>query len=255
MTCDETFDDDLELAHRLALVAGELALDYFRRGVGVTLKADGSAVSEADVEIERALRALLTRHRPDDAVLGEELGSSGSSSRRWLIDPIDGTSEFVVGRPEWGTHIALQQAGDVVLGVITRPVLGCVWWASRGRGAYRAGTGSQARPVRLQVSPATELRGSRVTAWADDRSATVVSLKENAVWVEPDLGAILRVAEGELEGVVDPSGKAWDHAPLVVLVEEAGGRFSDSHGGRRLDRGEGRFTNGHVHSQLEQVLR
>jgi len=245
--------DDLALAHRLAFIAGEMALDHLRRGVTTKPKADKSPVSDADVAIEHRLRELLAEHRPNDAVLGEELGAHGSSERLWLLDPIDGTSSFVSGQPEWGTHVALQNNGVVVLGVITRPALRRVWWASRGSGAYRSET-SSSNGVRLRVSPITELRSSRVTMWTEEQSSTVARLKRAARWVEPDLGAILRLAEGQLEAVIDPSGKPWDHAPAVVLVEEAGGRFSDPMGGHRLDLGEGRFTNGLVHSQLEHLL-
>ena len=230
-----------------------MALDHLRRGVDVGLKADGSTVTEADVAIERCLRALLSQHRPHDAVLGEELGSSGSATRVWLIDPIDGTSNFGSGRPEWGTHVALQSAGEVVLGVITRPVRRLVWWAQRGAGAHRSELRG-GESTRLAVSTVARLSDSRVTVWTERASVAVTRLRASARWVEPNLDDILRVIEGQLEAVVDPSGKPWDHAPAVVLVEEAGGRFSDAHGGRRLDLGEARFGNGLVNAQLEQLL-
>ncbi|HWZ90491.1 MAG TPA: inositol monophosphatase family protein [Polyangiaceae bacterium] len=248
-----TLASDLELAHQLAAVASEVALHSFQRGVTTRLKADGTQVTETDLEIERCLKELLARHRPDDAVLGEELGESGASKRRWLLDPIDGTSNFVSGSADWGTHVALLQDGHVVLGVITRPVLGRTW-ASRGSGAYRTEMNSSSGAVRLQVSRINELRESRVTFWSSEPHPIVARLQRSASWVKPDLNAILRVAEGELEAIIDPSGKPWDHAPAVVIVEEAGGRFSDCAGGQRLDLGEGRYTNGLIHAELERLL-
>jgi histidinol-phosphatase len=246
--------EDLALARRLAELAARIALDYQRRGVVAEKKADGSVVTEADREVERALRAIVAAERPEDAMLGEELGASGESSRRWIFDPIDGTSNFVGGKPEWGNHIALEQDGRIVLGIITRPLLGRLWWATRGGGAHRAEISSSAAPVRIRVSTRSALREARVSLWAPATDARVVRLKRDASWQTPNLDAVLRVAEGELEAVVDPTAKPWDHAPGVIIVEEAGGRFSDRLGGSRIDLGEGRFSNGHVHAELVSAL-
>jgi len=247
--------DDLEFARQLAAVASELALDYFRRGVATQLKPDGSPVSEADVEIERRLRQLIGEQRPSDGVLGEELGETGSRERRWVLDPIDGTSNFVAGRPLWGTHVALEVGGEIVVGVITRPVLGASWWASRGGGAHRSDAGPVPSTRRLQVSRVRELRESRVTLWTHQDDPTIDQLNQHCRWVHPNLDALLRVAEGELDALVDRSGKPWDLAPAVVLVEEAGGRFSDRDGGRRLDLGDASFSNGLIHDDLGRLLR
>jgi len=248
-------DADLAFARHLAAVASELALGYFRRGVAAQLKPDGSPVSEADVEVERRLRQLIAEQRPGDGVLGEELGQSGPVARRWILDPIDGTRNFVAGRPRWGTHVALELGGEIVVGVITRPVLGASWWASRGRGAHRSDSSPTASERRLTVSRVNELRAGRVTLWTHTLDATIERLGQTCSWVEPTLDALLSLAEGELEGLVDRSGKPWDLAPGVVIVEEAGGRFSDCDGGRRLDLGDSRFSNGLIHQELEQLLR
>jgi histidinol-phosphatase len=244
--------NDLEFARQLAAVASELALDYFRRGVATQLKPDGSPVSEADVEIERRLRQLIGERHPGDGVLGEELGETGSRQRRWVLDPIDGTSNFVAGRPLWGTHVALEVEGEIVVGVITRPVLGASWWASRGQGAHR--TDGDAGTRRLQVSHVQELSTSRVTLWTHQDDPTIARLNQICRWVQPNLDALLRVAEGEMEALVDRSGKPWDLAPAVVIVEEAGGRFSDRDGGRRLDLGDASFSNGLIHGELQRLL-
>lgn len=246
--------EDLALGRRLAELAARMSLDHQRRGFVVEKKSDGSVVTDADREVERALREVIGIERPGDAVLGEELGESGASNRRWIFDPIDGTANFVASRPEWGNHIALEQDGRIVLGLITRPLLGRVWWATRGSGAHRSELWSAADPVRVRVSACCELREARVSLWARDSDARVIRLKERATWATPTLDAVIQTAEGALEGVIDPTAKAWDHAPGVVIVEEAGGRYSDRFGGSRIDRGEGRFSNGHVHEQLAGVL-
>jgi histidinol-phosphatase len=254
MTADQALRADMDLARQLAVVASEIALHYFSRGVSAETKPDGTPVTVADREIEHVLLETLTRSRPGDAVLGEELGAHGGAARRWLLDPIDGTFNFVRGNAEWGTHVALEVEGRIVLGVITRPALGLCWWASRGSGAYRSEILPSSMSVRLNVSTRAELGTSRVTVWTNGVDPIIDSLRRQAKWVEPNLDAILRLAEGELEAVVDRNGRPWDHAPAVVLVEEAGGRFSDSSLGRRLDLGEGRFSNGLIHDELAVLL-
>jgi histidinol-phosphatase len=207
----------------------------------------------SEYAIERRLRELIATYRPRDAILGEELGASGASERRWLLDPIDGTFNLVSGKPQWGTHVALLQEDHVALGVITRPVLGQSWSACRGRGAYRENIASPSNAAPLRVSRTSELHASRVTAWSHNQDPAAVRLKRNAVWVEPDLDAMLRLAEGELEAVIALNGKPWDLAPAAVIVEEAGGRYSDKNGGHRVDLGEGRYSNGLIHRQLEEL--
>jgi histidinol-phosphatase len=246
--------EDLALGRRMAELAARISIELQRRGVVTETKEDGSVVTNADREVELALRALIAAERPGDAVLGEELGASGEANRRWILDPIDGTSNFVSGRPEWGNHIALEQDGRIVLGIITRPLLGRLWWATRGGGAHRCEIASPVAAVRVRVSTRSELREARVSLWAPAGDARVVRLKKSASWQAPNLDAVLRVAEGELDAVVDPTAKPWDHAPGVIIVEEAGGRFSDRFGGSRIDLGEGRFSNGHVHAELASAL-
>jgi histidinol-phosphatase len=254
MTTEPTLEEDLELATRLARLGSEIALQYFARGVPAETKPDGTPVTIADREIERALLAELARFRPKDAVLGEELGARGTSARRWLLDPIDGTFGFVRGDSQWGTHVALEVDERVVLGVVTRPVQEAIWWASRGRGAYRSRMTPGSSRVELHVSTQATLCNSRVTVWTNSPSPRVDALRSKTKWVEPELDAILHLAEGRMEAVIDCNGKAWDHAPLLILVEEAGGSFSDSYGGRRLDLGEGRFSNGRIHAALDALL-
>jgi histidinol-phosphatase len=254
-TPDASLDDDLTFARHLAQVASELSLQFFQRGVASKLKPDGSPVTDADVEVERVLRQLIAEQRPNDGVLGEELGQTGSLERRWVLDPIDGTRNFMEHRPLWGTHVALEVAGEIVVGVITRPVLGSSWWARRGGGAHRSDGPPSAGERRLSVSSVGSLQRGRVSLWMyDPNPALEQRVAQHCQCVEPSLDSLLRLAEGHLEALVDSSGRPWDVAPAVVLIEEAGGRFSDHEGGQRLDLGGGRFSNGHVHTELELLL-
>jgi histidinol-phosphatase len=246
-------DDDLELALRLADAAAEIALGFFAREFTTTIKGDGSPVSEADLEVERLLVETLARERADDSVLSEECGAIGKSSRRWILDPIDGTFNFVAGDPGWGTHIALEADGEIVLGVITRPVLGARWWAARGVGAYRNDASSPPEGTRLRVSQCTELAQSRVSVWAQPNPLTE-RVRRRTTWVEPHIDNILGLVEGEVEAVVDAIGEPWDHAPRVILVTEAGGRFRDRDGGQQIDQKLGIYTNGCIDAQLDRLV-
>jgi len=199
------------------------------------------------------LRAALGGARPDDGILSEESGESGRSSRRWILDPIDGTFNVVKGHPHWGNHIALEVEGEIVVGVVTRPRLGLVWWASRGGGAFRSPLGNAESTDRLRVSATTDASVAKVSAWTDD-FATIDAVKQFAVWQESDMNYILGVAEGRLDAVVATPGEVWDHAPTVLLVEEAGGRFRDHRGGHRIDIGPGHYTNGAIDGGLAAMV-
>ncbi len=247
-----TGDPDLDLARHLAALGSAIALDHLRRGVQVERKPDGSPVTAADREVELRLREVLAEQRPEDAILGEEFGALGNGARRWIIDPIDGTSNFVAGRPFWGTHVALERDGEIVLGVITRPAHGSSWWASRELGAFRNDASKASGQRKLQVSSRNQLEACRVTAWTHHDHPVVEPIKRSTAWIEPNLDALLRLAEGDIDAVVVCDGKPWDHAPAVVIVEAAGGSFSDPRGGRRIDLEEAIYTNGHIH---EPVLR
>jgi fructose-1,6-bisphosphatase/inositol monophosphatase family enzyme len=256
LTPTPSLDDDLALALRLADEASAVALAYFEQGVGTRRKGDGTVVTDADVEVERLLTAALAAERPGDAVLGEELGGSGHSPRRWILDPIDGTRNFVAGRPDWGVHIALEDAGDITVGVVTRPVLAARWWAGRGRGAFSGLLTGDDPPKALRVSSRERLADGRVSAWVPIGDQRDVRLRSLPGWIEPlDLDLIMRVAEGGLEVLIDrTASQIWDRAPLVVLVEEAGGRYQDSIGGRDLNIAGGRFSNGHIDAELDRFL-
>ncbi len=241
--------DDLALAHRLADEGGAIALDYFTRGVEVRRKDDGSPVSDADEQSEGAIRAIVRAVRPDDAFLGEERGASGSGTRRWIVDAIDGTYAFVRANPKWAVLLALEIDGEVALGLTWSPARDLRCWATRGGGAWRrTGDGPT---TRLHVSSTTELADATFGMLGTHGS----DLMRNAFGVTypargyPDHPALL-VADGTHDVSMHLAGGPWDHAAMVPIVEEAGGRFTDLAGGRRLDTETAVFTNGLLHDAV-----
>ena len=248
---------DLDLAHRLADVADAITLDRFRAlDLDVARKPDLTPVSDADLAVEQALRSLLEVERPDDAVLGEEHGVTGTGPRRWVVDPIDGTKNFVRGVPVWATLIALQVDGVVEVGVVSAPALGRRWWAARGHGAF-AGA-SYAAGARLQVSRVGELGDahlgySSLVGWdAQGRLAGLLSLSRDCWRTRAfgDFWSHVLVAEGALDASFEPEVSLWDLAALQVVVEEAGGTFTDLSGRRTPDGGSVVCSNGLLHETV-----
>ena len=256
-----TWADDLALALALGERAAAVSLRELDQPRRVDTKSDSTPVTNVDYAVDRMLTAALRAERPDDAILSEESGKHGRSARRWILDPIDGTFNLLREHPHWGNHIALEVDGEIVVGVITRPRLGMVWWASLGGGAFSGPMGAPADAsaktttpaTRLRVSTVTNISEARVSSWTDD-VAVIEAIKRLAVSPEPDMNDILGVAEGRHEAVVGSRGEIWDHAPAVLLVEEAGGRFRDHRGGNRIDIGPGHYTNGVIDSALGPVI-
>jgi histidinol-phosphatase len=234
---------DLALAHRLADAADAISLSHFRTGLAVETKSDLTPVTEADRAVEAELRSLLSAERPNDAVLGEEHGSSGGGARRWILDPIDGTRNYARGIPVWATLIALDEAGVVRLGLVSAPALGHRWWAERGDGAFADG-------VRMGVSTVARAEDA-VLCFAFDDGIPEIARR---AWHTRGLGdfwAHMLVAEGAVDGAVDAVGvREWDLAAVQVIVEEAGGRFSDFSGDSRIDGGAAITSNGLLHDEL-----
>ena len=235
---------DLFLALELADAADRIALAGFRSAtLVVEQKADLTPVTETDRAVETELRRLLAEARPEDAVLGEEHGVSGQASRRWLLDPIDGTRNFARGIPVWATLIALEEAGEAGLGVVSAPVLGRRWWAERGEGAFADGQ-------RIQVSAIDRVEEA-VLAFALDGPLPEIAFRAWHARGFGDFWAHVLVAEGVVDGAVDAVGvSAWDLAAVQVVVEEAGGRFSDFAGEPRFDSGSAVTSNGLLHDDL-----
>jgi histidinol-phosphatase len=228
--------------------------------LAVEAKPDLTPVSDADKAAEELLRAELARQRPGDGVIGEEYGDAGSGPRRWVIDPIDGTKNFVRGVPVWATLIGLQEAGKTVVGVVSAPALGRRWWASAGSGAWTSYR--DAAPRRCTVSKVTAIEDaslsySSLDGWTElGRGEQFLTLLRRA-WrtrAYGDFWSYMLVAEGAVDAAFEPEVSLWDLAALTVIVEEAGGRFSDLSGVDRADGGSAVASNGRLHAELLSVL-
>jgi histidinol-phosphatase len=234
---------DLELALRLADAADAVSLPFFRSGLAIETKPDSTPVTEADRAVEAELRGLLDAARPDDAVLGEEHGTTGRGRRRWIVDPIDGTRNYARGIPVWATLVALEESGVVRLGVVSAPALGRRWWAERGSGAF-------ADSGRIDVSTVGRVEDA-VLCFAYENRLPELARRAWHVRGLGDFWAHMLVAEGAVDGAVDAVGvREWDLAAVQVIVEEAGGRFSDLSGASRIDGRAAISSNGLLHEEL-----
>jgi histidinol-phosphatase len=238
---------DLELAFRLADAADAISLPRFRSGLAVETKPDLTPVTEADRAVEAELRRILAEKRPEDAVLGEEEGVAGSGARRWIIDPIDGTRNYSRGIPVWATLMALEADGVVRLGVVSAPALGHRWWAERGAGAFADGQ-------RIHVSAIATIEDA-VLSFAVENEVPAVARRAWHARGFGDFWSYMLIAEGGVDGVMDSLGvKEWDLAAMQVIVEEAGGRFSNLAGESRIDSGSSVASNGLIHDELLAAL-
>jgi histidinol-phosphatase len=256
-----TLPADLALAHLLADEADAITLARFRsQDLRVTSKPDLTPVSDADLAVEQRLRATLATERPGDAVLGEEHGVTGEGPRQWIVDPIDGTKNFVRGVPVWASLIALRIDGVVQVGVVSAPALGRRWWAARGHGAW---AGSIAAPQRIQVSAVgvladAHLSYSSLTGWEGQGRLDGLLDLGRRCWrtrAFGDFWSHVLVAEGAVDASFEPEVSLWDLAPLQVIVEEAGGRFTDLSGQARPDGGSCICSNGLLHDEVLAGLR
>jgi len=234
---------DLTLAFDLADAADAISLAHFRAGLAVERKPDLTPVTEADRVVESELRRLLADACPGDAVLGEEQGTTGAGTRRWILDPIDGTRNYARGIPVWATLVALEENGVVQLGLVSAPALGRRWWAERGEGAYAHGE-------RIGISSVSRVEDA-VLCFAFDEELPAIARRAWHVRGLGDFWAHMLVAEGAADGAFDATGvREWDLAAVQVIVEEAGGRFSDFAGDSRIDSGTALSSNGLLHAEL-----
>jgi histidinol-phosphatase len=258
VVASQAIDPDLAFALELADVADEVTLPRFRAtDLIVETKPDLTPVSEADRAAEKAIRARIKADRPGDGVIGEEYGDTpGTGGRRWILDPIDGTKSFVRGIPAWGTLIALEHDGQIVVGVVSAPALHRRWWAARGAGAFADGV-----PIRVSRVSALEdalLCFTSVTAFDDYGLGQQFRTLAGRCWETrgfADYWAHVLVAEGSADLAVEPVMNLWDNAPLQVIVEEAGGRFTDLEGTPRVDGGDAVTTNGLLHEEVLGIMR
>ncbi|HEU5300951.1 MAG TPA: histidinol-phosphatase [Acidimicrobiia bacterium] len=247
---------DLALAHTLCDAADAITTDRFRaHDLRVETKPDLTPVSEADRTVEEMIRDRLAAERPDDAILGEELGTSGTAERRWIVDPIDGTKSYVRGVPVWATLLALEVAGEPVVGVVSAPALGRRWWGARGGGAFADGD-----PIHVSEIHAVgdaQVCFDNVRDWEPEGlDARVLELTRSA-WrsrAYGDFWGHMLVAEGAAEIMIEPELAYWDVAALRPIIEEAGGRCSSRAGGPPVGPGGCVTTNAHLHDEVLALL-
>ena len=253
---------DLELASTLADRADETTLARFGAlDLRVDTKPDLSPVTDADEAVEVEIRAILARQRPDDAIFGEEQGGTPIlEGRQWVVDPIDGTKNFVRGVPVWASLIALLEDGIPIVGMVSAPALNRRWWAGRGLGAHTRAADSPTR--RLSVSSVADLDAaslsfSDLSGWADlglrDQFVTLT----DAVWrvrAYGDFFSYCLLAEGAVDIACEPEVKLWDLAALDVVVREAGGEFTSVDGRPGPHGGSAVATNGLLHSAVLAAL-
>ncbi|WP_062071690.1 histidinol-phosphatase [Demequina sediminicola] len=256
------YSDDLALALRIADAVDTVTLGNFEADdLTVETKPDDTPVTAVDREAERLVREFLARERPDDAVLGEEYGAVGDASRQWIVDPIDGTKNYIRNVPAWATLIALVVDGDPVVGVVSAPALQRRWFAARDQGAWRGLTPEDAR--RLHVSSVDDLEQaslsySSLTGWEERGLLPAFLDVSSTVWrtrAFGDFWSYMMVAEGAVDVACEPELALHDMAALVPIVTEAGGAFTSLDGVAGPFGGDALATNGMLHAAMLEALR
>jgi histidinol-phosphatase len=253
---------DLALAAELADAADAVSMKYFgSQDLGIQTKADDSPVTIADKRAEQAIRHLLAAERPADSIWGEEFGSDAGAERRWIIDPIDGTKNYLRGVPVWATLIGLQIDGDLVLGMVSAPAMGRRWWASSGQGAWTrtvAGKVQRLRPSAINQLSEASFSFSDEDYWRERGSWTGLRALIDTCWRTRGYGDFwshILVAEGAVDIAAEPALMPWDMAALIPIITESGGRITGFTGQPPLKEGCAVSTNGHLHELVLGVLR
>jgi histidinol-phosphatase len=255
------YDDDLRLAHVVADQVDGVTTDRFKAlDLQVETKPDLTPVSDADRGAEELIRSQLRRTRPRDAVLGEEFGLVGHGARQWVVDPIDGTKNFVRGVPVWATLIALVDDGEPVVGLVSAPALGRRWWAATGSGAWTGRSLSAA--TRLRVSSVSNLADasfaySSLGGWEASGALDGFLGLTRSVWRTRGFGdfwSYMLLAEGAVDIAAEPELALHDMAALVPIVTEAGGRFTSRDGVDGPFGGNAVATNGLLHDAALRFL-
>ncbi|MFD5599625.1 inositol monophosphatase family protein [Leucobacter sp. NPDC058333] len=252
---------DLAFALELADLADGISLPRFRAAdLAVNTKPDRTFVTDADTAVERALRERIAAELPDDSFFGEESGRDERGDRRWIIDPIDGTSNFLRGVPNWATLIALEVAGQPTVGVVSAPAFGARWWAETGAGSW--GQQQGAGPRRLQVSGVRDIEHASLSFQSIEQWDLAGYLQplialSRAVWRDRaygDMWSYMLLAEGLVDIVAEFDVKPYDLAALVPIVREAGGRFTDIAGAESAWNGSSLASNGQLHDAVIAVI-
>jgi histidinol-phosphatase len=246
----------MSFAQDLADLADAITMRHYRRdGLLVETKHDLTPVSQADREVEQALRECIKDAFPQDAIVGEEYGSTTGAQRSWIIDPIDGTKNYVRGVPVWATLIALHDGQDTTLGVVSAPALGRRWWAQLGHGAWvRDHTGTH----QIQVSSITEVSDASLSTsdpvgWPSGMYLALHG-QVGRSRAYGDFWSHMLVAEGALDIALEPQLEVYDMAALIPIVVEAGGRLTGWNGGSALIEGSAVSTNGLLHNHVISAL-
>jgi histidinol-phosphatase len=254
--------NDLDLALKLADRADEISLKRFRAlDLLVETKPDRSPVTDADRAVEAELRSVVAEYRPQDTFIGEEFENTGTSARNWIVDPIDGTANYLRGVPIWASLIALRVDGVITTSVVSAPALGRRWWAQRGNGAFTMDINGGVRA--LQVSKISELEDASISynnmqLW--DQAGKLNQLVElsRKVWrtrAYGDFYSYMLLAEGSIDLVAEHDLKIYDIAALVPIVEEAGGQISDLTGPLTDQSSSVMASNGLLHQEFQQALK
>ena len=252
---------DLDLALRLADAADAASMSRFDAAdLEVRLKSDATHVTETDLATERAIRAVLEAERPEDGVFGEEYGISGDARRQWIVDPIDGTANYLKGIPMWTTLIALSIDGIPRVGVASQPAIGRRWWAATGLGAWTNAPAGE--PRRLSVSKVDTVAEASVSfqsigQWREAGRLDALERLTSAVWRDRGYGdawPYMLLAEGRLEFVAEFGVREYDIAALVPIVTEAGGKFTSFDGDDSLSERSSLATNRVLHDAYLHLL-
>ncbi len=248
---------ELQLALDLADLADQITMARFRAmDLRVETKPDMTPVSEADRRVEEVLRDRIEAVRPGERVVGEEYGTSGSGDRTWIIDPIDATKNYVRGIPVFATLVALAVGGRAEVGVVSAPALGRRWWAARGTGAFTNGAPAQVSNVAALAD--AQLSINSLLDFEDHGVGPGGIALSRKCWRTRGFGDFwshMLVAEGAVDVAVEPIVAPWDLAALQVIVEEAGGRFSDFRGRSTFEGGNAVSSNGALHESVLETLR
>lgn len=256
-----TYQADLELAFELADAADAISLQRFRAlDLRVESKPDRSPVTDADRSVEQAIKAILTAKAPADALIGEEYGNAGSASRTWIIDPIDGTANYLRGVPVWATLIALAIDGKPVVSVVSAPAMGRRWWAAPEVGAFTKDIDGSVRE--LKVSAISDLANASLSynnlqLWDQAGKLPELTQISRKIWrtrAYGDFWSYMLLAEGSVDIVAEHDLKIYDIAALVPIVELAGGEFTALAGPLTAETSSVLATNGKLHAAVSGAL-